>query len=506
MVIMADFVQTFTRFNHAQRQHALALLTAELTPHEWRYLHALTGSRSFKFDIIGRLPIELVAHIFTHLDPAAPYRFQIVSARWRHILQSPSVLTAGLNSWYQGTANPKDFEHGTLRQCAARRIHRFRTGRPLGIYKITSDNRIARPSLRGDYLAWLSGTPQTSPIRVAHIFHLHDWKVGQLAGEAREQLIDLVLSDQIVVLVTAANVCYVYDVATLSHRKRFTVPSASYLQNVTCRRSTVACLASLDMHISVFIWDYNTQRGTSFIISHDSDIFLGTHGPSGLLHIVPLLQPESETIILMFVMDTPTETPNQSLVACATYTFRGDYISSFSPRLPELKPLLVWYGVTPFVPVDDSGNVFAARVDARNPNSQLINPSIASLLLRFDTQTNDLRVWEDPIYHSNSPRGIDNYRSSWWKDTCYGFHPSMETLNIITYMGTQDKAACTPMTFDPHSEVTNVDIPTVPLMVNERYVVRVMAENIYLLCFHESFVRPTTGNFSFKHGTIQISS
>lgn len=227
---------------------------------------------------------------------------------------------------------------------------------------------------------------------------------------------------------------------------------------------------------------------------------------SGLLHIVPLLQPESETIILMFVMDTPTETPNRSLVACATYTFRGDYISSFSPRLPELKPLLVWHGVTPFVPVDDSGNVFAARVDARNPNSQLINPSIASLLLRFDTQTNDLRVWEDPIYHSNSPRGIDNYRSSWWKDTCYGFHPSMETLNIITYMGTQDKAACTPMTFDPHSEVTNVDIPTVPLMVNERYVVRVMAENIYLLCFHESFVRPTTGNFSFKHGTIQISS
>lgn len=503
---MADFVQTFTHFNHAQRQQALTLLTAELTPYEWRYLHALTNSRSFQLDIIGRLPIELVAHIFTHLDPAAPYRFQIVSTRWRYILQSLPVLKAGLNSWYQGVANPSDFEHDTLCQRAARRIHRFRTGRPLGIYKITSDEQIACPSLLGDYLVWLSGTPQTSPMRVACIFNLQNWDLGHVAGEAREQLINLVLSDQIVVLVTAANMCYVYELPTLSQRKKFRVPSASYLQNVTCRRSTVACLASLDMHISVFIWDYNTQRGTSFTISHDSDMFLSTHGPRGLLHIAPLVQPESETIILMFVMDTPTETPNQTLFVCARYTFRGHCVSSFSPSLPELRPLLVWHGVTPFVPVDDSGNVFAARVNTTNPNSQPPNASIVSLLLRFDTKTNDLRVWEDPIHRSNSPRGINDYRASWWKDTWYGFHPSVETKNIITFMGTQDKAACIPISSDPYSEVTNVNIPTEPLFVHERYVVRVMSENIYLLCFHGSFVRPTMGCTSFMNGTIRVLS
>ncbi|EUC47166.1 hypothetical protein COCMIDRAFT_35316 [Bipolaris oryzae ATCC 44560] len=506
MVIMADFVQTFARFNHAQRQHALALLTAELTPYEWRYLHALTSSRSFQLDIIGRLPIELVAHVFTHLDPAAPYRFQVVSTRWRHILQSLPVLNAGLNSWYQGAVNPRDLENDTARQRAARRVHCFRTGRPLGIYKITSDEQIARPSMLGDYLGWLSETPQASPMRVACIFNLHNWNLDHIAGEAREQLINLVLSDQIVVLVTAADACYVFELPTLSQRKKFRVPSASYLQNVTCRRSTVACLASLDMRTSVYIWDYNTQRGTSFTISHDSDMFLGTHGPRGLLHIAPLLQPESETITLMFVMDTPTETPSQTLFVCARYTFGGNCVSSFSPSLPELRPLLVWHGITPFVPVDDSANVFAARVNARNPGSQPSNASMASLLLRFDTKTNDLRVWEGPIHRSNSPHGINDYLSSWWKDTWYGFHPSVETRDIITYMGTQDKPACTPIFQDPDSEVTGGDIHTGPMFVNEKYVVRAMSESIYVLCFDESSVQPRTGSTFFMNGTIRLLS
>lgn len=61
------------------RQKALEALLNELTTYEWRSLHALTGARSFQFDIIGHLPIELVAHIFSYVDTSTPYRLQLVS-------------------------------------------------------------------------------------------------------------------------------------------------------------------------------------------------------------------------------------------------------------------------------------------------------------------------------------------------------------------------------------------------------------------------------------------
>ncbi|KAJ6281180.1 hypothetical protein J3E71DRAFT_353748 [Bipolaris maydis] len=505
MVTMAHFAQTFARFDHAQRQHALALLTAELTPHEWRYLHALTSSRSFQLDIVGHLPIELIAHVFTYLDPAAPYRYQVVSTRWRHILRDLVVLKAGLIAWYQGAACLSDFEDYASCQRAAKRIHGFRTGRPVGIYKITSDKQIACPSLVGDYLVWLSGTTQTSALRLAHIFNLHNWHVGHAAGEAREQLVNLVLSEQIVVLVTATNTCYVYRLPTLSQRKKFSVPSARYLQNVTCRRRTVACLASLDEYMSVFIWDYDTQRGTSFNISKHSDMFFGTHGPRHLLHTVPLLQPESETIVFMFILPTPTETPDSTLFVCAIYTFRGDCVSSFRPSLPELRRLSVGRGVMPFVPVDDSGNVFAARVITTSPDSPPTNPSIVSLLLRFDTKTNDVRVCEGPVNRNNSPSDIEKYRLYLWKDTWYAC-PPVKATDIIHYMGTQDKAICVPVLSDPYTQVTDVDTLTESFFLNERYVVRAMSGDIHLLCFHESSVRPTTGGDFFGNGMIRVLS
>lgn len=62
------------------RQDALAALLAELSPYEWRALHALTAARAFHVDIIGKLPTELAAYIFSYLDTSTPYRLQLVSA------------------------------------------------------------------------------------------------------------------------------------------------------------------------------------------------------------------------------------------------------------------------------------------------------------------------------------------------------------------------------------------------------------------------------------------
>lgn len=60
------------------RREALGALIEELTPHEWRALHSVTSARTFDFDIIGHLPVELATQIFSHLDTSTPYRLQSV--------------------------------------------------------------------------------------------------------------------------------------------------------------------------------------------------------------------------------------------------------------------------------------------------------------------------------------------------------------------------------------------------------------------------------------------
>jgi hypothetical protein len=78
--VVPDVVQAF-RQKHTNRSRfeALEALTAELTPHEWRALQAKLNTKDFRYDIVGALPIELVASIFARVDVSTPYRLQRVS-------------------------------------------------------------------------------------------------------------------------------------------------------------------------------------------------------------------------------------------------------------------------------------------------------------------------------------------------------------------------------------------------------------------------------------------
>lgn len=71
--------QAFMRLSTSDsRLEALEALIKELTPYEWRFVQSLTSARSFQFDIIGRLPLELVSQIISYLDTSTPWRLQLV--------------------------------------------------------------------------------------------------------------------------------------------------------------------------------------------------------------------------------------------------------------------------------------------------------------------------------------------------------------------------------------------------------------------------------------------
>lgn len=74
-------VEAFARLSTSDlKQDALEALIQSLTPYEWRYVQSLTSTRTFQFDIIGRLPVELVAQVLSYLDTSTPWRLQHVGA------------------------------------------------------------------------------------------------------------------------------------------------------------------------------------------------------------------------------------------------------------------------------------------------------------------------------------------------------------------------------------------------------------------------------------------
>ena len=256
---------------------ALEALVGELTPYEWRTLHAITSQRSFQSDIIGQLPLELVAHIFTHLDTSSPYRLQLVSTldycatrhastdafaqvstRWKHVLRSLDVLKPSLDSWYDGAV---DLGNADYALCVrkAQSVHAFRRGIPSSSFSISLDLPIQASVVVANTLIWQPRPNVSQGARSLYLLNLDVWTLQTLSGAGRETISSFCASDQIVAFTTHSGVCYV---STLDgqERKTFRMPSHRF-DTLTCRGRTVACAALFGDYMSIFVWDYDTQRG-----------------------------------------------------------------------------------------------------------------------------------------------------------------------------------------------------------------------------------------------------
>jgi hypothetical protein len=262
-------------FRHLQtnesRTNALAALVHELTPYEWRALHSLTAARSFQFDIVGKLPVEIVAQIFIHLDPTAPYLLRRVSPQWHHVLRSTDVLTKSLYAW---SGRVTDLQAPSLALCEhkAEQIQKFRQGEPNRLFSIHHHEPHSRAMLAEDTLIWSCIVSPDSRARMVYVLNIKSWSLRKLQGDARETVHRLFASEQLVGFASSSNVCYVWALDGVEKRK-FRVPSSALFQSVTCRDSTIACVGCLNDHALVYIWNYDTQRGASFTVAFDTALF-----------------------------------------------------------------------------------------------------------------------------------------------------------------------------------------------------------------------------------------
>jgi hypothetical protein len=191
-----------------------------------------------------------------------------VSKRWRTLLQSPDVLNPLLNPWYDGTTHFEAFDYTTLRQKALR-IHCFRYGYGFPL----TEEQVRMIPFMPDSAVLIEDTLVGYPFqgRTLSVQNLRTGASWETQGDAREQIINVAASEQIVAFATTSNTCYVSDLAG-GQKRKFKLFS-NIFKALACRDRTVACGGLFQDCAEFYTWDFDSQKGTSFRIGYDQPPF-----------------------------------------------------------------------------------------------------------------------------------------------------------------------------------------------------------------------------------------
>ncbi|KAF2712231.1 hypothetical protein K504DRAFT_464309 [Pleomassaria siparia CBS 279.74] len=411
-------VHAFKRLGSSRaRQQALAALVSELDPYDHRYLKAKLDSKDFRFDIVGSLPLELVATIFAYLDTSTPYRLQCVSKLWQNKLCSTHVLKSSLNEWDGKTNAARDEYAVCLREAKA--IHRFRMGIPVkhvetswpsascaaGVFTITD-------VLVHHHFVWVS--PDWRALNVCDLRSVeHPFT---LCGEAREIISGVSLSEELVAFVTVKGICYVRSLDD-NKRKQFRLPLA-LTRHLICRGRLVACGGFVNDVVTIYIWDFDTQSGKSFDISLEDQPFANRDHSSDQSKILALLPDPHTRTIAVFTTDQPD--PFVRVPVCSgddatsiyytRFTFDGKPIRDGNIYLPDL----VGLDLLGLRPVGSRGE-FGLAIKTLQPGA--IWPMDYSL--QFDENLDEFTDAKCPVFAS-SAEPTTKRESAWetWRDVC----------------------------------------------------------------------------------------
>ncbi|KAH7088466.1 hypothetical protein FB567DRAFT_339254 [Paraphoma chrysanthemicola] len=441
-------IAAFRRLPTDSRQAAIGALVAELTPYEWRTLHGLTAARTFQFDIIGNLPVELVASVFAYLTPATPYHLQCVSRTWHRAMRSPDLLKRSLKPWIS-TAEIQGNKYSFYLQ-KAKHVQAFRRGEPVKAFNVTLDDPHGYIILVEDRLIWSCLSRHNGQCRAVYLFDINSWRLQKFNGDARETLRRLVASNQLIGFATNNNTVYVWDVDS-GVKRTFRVPSASLFQAITCRERTIACAGCLEQYVMVYVWDFDSQLGTSFTIPYSSPLLAHPTPGRGL---ALLLQPNTKHIIVFAdercSRHTSHRAVDESSQALTTirynkFTYAGECVSESRVTLDGCAVSRLHSQNNRFTPVDRSGRFRLNMFD---------------ICVQFDE---NLHKFTEP--HPTSHPGLLYAMASdfWWEDVFFESFIKdttvQETPAALVHVGTGDKTYFNPLLEQLHRPQRQIPNP-----------------------------------------------
>lgn len=103
------------------------------------------------------------------------------------------------------------------------------------------------------------------------MLNLRTQKKWHTSGDAREKIIAVAASADLVVFATTLNVCYVSDLEG-TQKKQFRLINGMF-RVLSCRGRTVVCGGRLIDAAHIYVWDFDSGVGKSFQISYNQSPF-----------------------------------------------------------------------------------------------------------------------------------------------------------------------------------------------------------------------------------------
>ncbi|KAF2280205.1 uncharacterized protein EI97DRAFT_429963 [Westerdykella ornata] len=322
-----DWITRFRKADSSSRRCLLFALIPELTASECNDLRNYRRT-----DIIGRLPLELVLAVFSHLDVASSFRLQTVSKRWRDKLLSPAFFNQQQRQWYGCdyvyAPISQQEDHLTRQRNEAERIHRICTGRPIERFLLPAmiHSTVEWSFLFcNDTLYWIHTPPGPGPPahgRTVLSCNIYTGAMQQFQLPTRERINFVAVSDELL-LMSARKGWYHITNLSDERKKHFRIPATlgySY-ENVECqgRRVIVSRMYDTDCVVWAYIWHFDTGRGEIVKVKLADDF----HDPVGSL-LVPIVMSDLNRIVTFPVTPgTQNIAPGQPTESARAYDMKG---------------------------------------------------------------------------------------------------------------------------------------------------------------------------------------
>lgn len=384
------------------------------------------------------------------------------------------MLKSSLHSWYDGTISLRGVDLCFCRR-KARSIHAFRRPSPavppdsslwISIAQISCASFI---QLVGDNLVWLAQDE-----RQIHVLNLRSMTSKVLVCETRESIGDMFVGEQLVAF-TARNKGTVF-VSELDGRgpvKKFRLPRPSRDFALTCRVRTVACSLHGADNTLIYIWDFDTQQGTSFSVDRDTIPLGPAFKPA--LH----LQPDIGQVLLcqLVAVCRGTEHPE---IDCWWFTYAGKCLQTTREVVSEYSNIIRGprAGIE-FVPTSYDGHFRLQCTVSENPVPQHHIHG-----LDFDERSRTFMRPQHPLVediHEQSP-------VVWWKDT---FVASNAGDSIFAHMGTRTNPRyATVVEHKSERSRGQRHGSSREALINDTWIVQPFSDSFYVFCYDHTVQYP----------------
>ncbi|KAJ9483548.1 hypothetical protein VN97_g9846 [Penicillium thymicola] len=217
--------------DNSSRRAALNEILDNLSHHEIREVKRRFETMTFQYDLLDKLPLELVVMLVKYLDLVDIVLLRRVSKRWHVLLSSPIVVTAAISYDMGNSVINSDFTPANLNALIKKRI-RLERGLPAVMVKVPYDaspdidvapNRDAISCSNG-VCAWIEELTGRTTIFVVN---LPTGENRTLTTANREEFTHVQVSDNLISATSVRGYCHVWNMHNQQY-KSFRIPSLRF--------------------------------------------------------------------------------------------------------------------------------------------------------------------------------------------------------------------------------------------------------------------------------------